>query len=170
MGLFGQKKHTVRTENLQFSRQEMAAIIQIAGAMAGADGEAHPNEKKMMINEAKRFNIDADEFSSLLNMFDESVFPYTDEEIEDKSLGEAAIAKRFAECGYLTDGDISDDIKSMIEGNLNAAEETYYSLPLGNSLLRKLLGLSGISGILDGDKDGKADKLTNIGTVNWKKY
>ena len=113
MGLFGQKKHTVCTENLQFSRQEMAAIIQIAGAMAGADGEAHPNEKKMMINEAKRFNIDADEFSSLLNIA--SNLEGTDALATISTMTDAQ--KRYV-CAYLgtliaIDGDVDDKERAL---------------------------------------------------------
>ena len=67
MGLFETKKQTVSTERLSFSRQEMAAIIQIAGAMAGADGKAHPNELKMMANEANRFGISDTDFKTLLS-------------------------------------------------------------------------------------------------------
>lgn len=65
MGLFGRKKN-VTTEKLSFNRMEMKAILQIAGAMAGADGRAHPNEVKMMINECGRFGIDAEEARILL--------------------------------------------------------------------------------------------------------
>lgn len=124
MGLFGQKKHTVRTENLQFSRQEMAAIIQIAGAMAGADGEAHPNEKKMMINEAKRFNIDADEFSSLLNIA--SNLEGTDALATISTMTDAQ--KRYV-CAYLgtliaIDGDVDDKERALWQ-----LISTLYKLP-----------------------------------------
>lgn len=106
-------KHTVRTENLQFSRQEMAAIIQIAGAMAGADGEAHPNEKKMMLNEAKRFNIDADEFSILLNIA--SNLEGTDALATISTMTDAQ--KRYV-CAYLgtliaIDGDVDDKERAL---------------------------------------------------------
>ena len=44
-------------ENLSFTKQEMAAIIKMAGMMVAADGVVHQNEKEMMTKEVMRFNI-----------------------------------------------------------------------------------------------------------------
>ena len=66
MGLFTTKP-AVSRENLSFSKQEMAAIIQLAGAMGAADGEVHPNELAMMANESNRFGISNEELKSLLD-------------------------------------------------------------------------------------------------------
>ena len=107
MGLFNRKK-IVNTENLSFNRVEMKAILQIAGAMAGADGRAHPNEMKMMMNECGRFGIDAMEAEILLS----------EAKNMDVTESMAAIAtmtdaqKRYV-CAYLgtmiaIDGDIDD--------------------------------------------------------------
>ena len=52
-------------ENLKFSRTEMAAILYWARLMAVADGKAHPNEVKMMVNEANRFGISVSDNKSL---------------------------------------------------------------------------------------------------------
>lgn len=107
MGLFNRTK-TVNTENLSFNRMEMKAILKIAGAMAGADGKAHPNEVKMMMNECRRFGIDATEAGIILS------------EVKDMDGADAMAAiatmtdaqKRYV-CAYLgtmiaIDGDIDD--------------------------------------------------------------
>lgn len=113
MGLFNSKKKTVSTESLHFSRHEMAAIIQLAGAMAGADGNAHPNETKMMMREAIRFGISGEDFASLLQQ-------------ASKTEGTAAMAEiatmsdsqKHYVCAYLgtlmaIDGDIDDKEKAL---------------------------------------------------------
>lgn len=113
MGLFKSKKETVSTENLSFSKREMSAILNLATAMAGADGRAHPNEMKMMVNECLRFGIDADEAKMLLSQ-------------SSKMEGSEALAiiavmtdaqKRYV-CAYLgtlmaIDGDIDDNEKAL---------------------------------------------------------
>ncbi|MBQ9436562.1 MAG: TerB family tellurite resistance protein [Bacteroidales bacterium] len=113
MGLFNGKKKSVGTEELSFSRREMMAILKMAGAMAGADGRAHPNEVKMMINECLRFGIDAEESSKLLSQSTNM----------DGSEAMATIAimtdaqKRYV-CAYLgslmaIDGNIDDNERTM---------------------------------------------------------
>ena len=113
MGLFNGKKKSVGTEELSFNRREMMAILKMAGAMAGADGRAHPNEVKMMINECLRFGIDAEESSKLLSQSTNM----------DGSEALATIAimtdaqKRYV-CAYLgslmaIDGNIDDNERTM---------------------------------------------------------
>ncbi len=113
MGLFNGKKKSVGTEELSFNRREMMAILKMAGAMAGADGRAHPNEVKMMINECLRFGIDAEESSKLLSQSTNM----------DGSEAMATIAimtdaqKRYV-CAYLgslmaIDGNIDDNERTM---------------------------------------------------------
>lgn len=113
MGLFDSRKKTVETEELSFNRREMMAILKMAGAMAGADGRAHPNEIKMMINECLRFGIDAEESKMLLSQS-------TDME-GTEALAIIAVMtdaqKRYV-CAYLgtlmaIDGNINDNEKSM---------------------------------------------------------
>lgn len=113
MGLFDSRKKTVETEELSFNRREMMAILKMAGAMAGADGRAHPNEIKMMINECLRFGIDAEESKMLLSQS-------TDMEGTEAMAIIAVMTdaqKRYV-CAYLgtlmaIDGNINDNEKSM---------------------------------------------------------
>lgn len=113
MGLFDKKKKTVETEELSFNRREMVAIIQIAGAMVGADGVAHPNEKKMMMGEALRFGVGANDFASLLA--EASGMEGTEALANIAVMNDAQ--KRYV-CAYLgtlmaIDGDIDDKEKSL---------------------------------------------------------
>ena len=113
MGLFDSRKKTVETEELSFNRREMMAILKMAGAMAGADGRAHPNEIKMMINECLRFGIDAEESKMLLSQS-------TDMEGTEAMAIIAVMTdaqKRYV-CAYLgslmaIDGNINDNEKSL---------------------------------------------------------
>ncbi len=113
MGFFDHKKKTVETEELSFNKLEMMSILKMAGAMAGADGKAHPNEIKMMINECIRFGIDAKECDGLLSRSTNM----------EGSEAMATIAmmndaqKRYV-CAYLgtlmaIDGDIDDNEKAL---------------------------------------------------------
>lgn len=113
MGLFDIKKKTVSTESLSFSRHEMAAIIQLAGTMSGADGTAHPNEMKMMMQEAIRFGVGRADFASLLEQA--SKMEGTAAMAEIATMSDAQ--KRYV-CAYLgtlmaIDGDINDKEKAM---------------------------------------------------------
>lgn len=113
MGLFDSRKKTVETEELSFNRREMMAILKMAGAMAGADGRAHPNEINMMINECLRFGIDAEESKMLLSQS-------TDMEGTEAMAIIAVMTdaqKRYV-CAYLgtlmaIDGNINDNEKSL---------------------------------------------------------
>lgn len=91
----------------------MAAIIQVAGAMAGADGNAHPNETKMMMQEAIRFGISGEDFASLLQQASKT--EGTAAMVEIATMSDAQ--KRYV-CAYLgtlmaIDGDIDDKEKAL---------------------------------------------------------
>lgn len=113
MGLFSSNKKAVSTESLSFTKAEMAAIIQLAVIMSAADGEAHPNEKKMMVQEAIRFGISGEDFASLMEKASNME--------ADKALANIATMndaqKRYV-CAYLgtlmaIDGNIDDKEKSL---------------------------------------------------------
>ncbi|MBR1774125.1 MAG: TerB family tellurite resistance protein [Bacteroidales bacterium] len=53
-------------ENFSFTKQEMAAVIKMAGIMVAADGIVHQNEKEMMTKEVMRFNIPLNEVAMLV--------------------------------------------------------------------------------------------------------
>lgn len=113
MGIFGTKKKTADTEKLSFSRKEMTAIIQIAGAMAGADGVAHPNEVKMMTIEAQRFGIEEVDFKRLLS--EASSMDISEALSEIATMNDA---QKYYVCAYLgtlmaIDGDIDDKEKAL---------------------------------------------------------
>ena len=95
-------------ENLKFSRTEMAAILYWAGLMAAADGKAHPNEVKMMVNEANRFGISVTDNKSLLDLAGTMTAESALAEVATMSDAQ----KRYV-CAYLgtlmaIDGDIDD--------------------------------------------------------------
>ncbi|MBQ7279628.1 MAG: TerB family tellurite resistance protein [Bacteroidales bacterium] len=112
MGFF-QKTKKLSTEELSFSKQEITSIIRIAVAMCAADGEAHPNEMKMISNEALRFGVSANDFKVLLNKASDMK--------GDMALANIALMndaqKRYV-CAYLgtlmaIDGDIDDREKAL---------------------------------------------------------
>ena len=81
--------------------------------MCAADGEAHPNEMKMISNEALRFGVSANDFKVLLNKASDMK--------GDMALANIALMndaqKRYV-CAYLgtlmaIDGDIDDREKAL---------------------------------------------------------
>ena len=81
--------------------------------MAGADGKAHPNETKMMLQEALRFGIGGDDFKSLLAKA--SLMDGAEAMANIATMNDAQ--KRYV-CAYLgtlmaIDGDIDDKEKAL---------------------------------------------------------
>ena len=112
MGLFS--KHTVSSDELHFSKNEMVAILKVAVAMASADGEIHENETAMMAKECLRFGIvDINEAHQLIKD--------SQEMDPGKAIAEIATMndsqKKYV-CAYLgtmmaIDGDIDDKEMSL---------------------------------------------------------